>query len=522
MDSKILLIRVLTLLYKESTLPNNISEDTKQLATQLIQGIKTTGLSMSDLDSSSRTIETLKDEIIKILGSIEPSINLPLLKQTLRAAIVDDNELYQSFVEIADLQDVKENASIVRNLKSELKTFLNKNEIVKVMKEGLHKIYSNDVDTNLRDLTANIVERMNQYTVRYNADDQQHPALVCSLNFGDLSQMQDVMEDGLMKLDTENTLRTGLQGINEMLGAPGGFRRGEFCVYSALQYNFKSGFALLLFIHILMYNTPKLRDPKKKPLILFYSFENIVASNILIIYQYLKENELGHVVDIKDGTFDPKNPDYKENIKAASAYVISKLTETGFDVRMEGYNSSVMTTADLLDAIGKYEEDGYEVIACIADYLAVLNRTGLSQGAHGDDLRDMFRRVRNFTGPRYITFITPHQMSADATNLYRDANESLVQAVVGKGYYDGCKRLGQEPDLELHIHIERTATDSYLTIARGKHRDVNSTDPSKLYCVYKFQPYGTIPPDIFGASQARKKVGGVSDAGDNAWYESNI
>jgi hypothetical protein len=73
--------------------------------------------------------------------------------------------------------------------------------------------------------------------------------------------------------------------------------------------------------------------------------------------------------------------------------------------------------------------------------------------------------------------------------------EDFVKVVANKGYYDGCKRLGQEPDLEMFIHIVKVHGSSYLTIQRGKHR--SAVTPEKdLYCVLPFKEIGTIPWDI--------------------------
>lgn len=49
-------------------------------------------------------------------------------------------------------------------------------------------------------------------------------------------------------------------------------------------------------------------------------------------------------------------------------------------------------------------------------------------------------------------------------------DEQFVAEIKNKGYYDGCRTLDQEVDMELYIHIVKVDGRSYLTLQRGKHR----------------------------------------------------
>ena len=105
-------------------------------------------------------------------------------------------------------------------------------------------------------------------------------------------------------------------------------------------------------------------------------------------------------------------------------------------------------------------------------------------------------------------------MSSEAKKLTRgpDAVESLVRSVVGKQYYAGCMQLGQEPDIELCIHIEKRKdsgkTKSYLEMHRGKHRGRSEIVPAELhYCCVPFKDIGTLPWDVDKANSAISKPG---------------
>jgi hypothetical protein len=228
------------------------------------------------------------------------------------------------------------------------------------------------------------------------------------------------------------------------------------------------------------------------------------------VYKYLKENETGQPV-IED----------QINIQEASAYVSARLRETGFEVRMDRFDPTEFSAASLTQHLDGLIAEGYEIQMLIVDYLNMLPKTGLDAKVAGDDIRLLFRRVRNYTSPRGITFLTPHQLSSEALLLIRDNVDDFVRNVANKGYYDGCKRLGQEPDLELMIHIVEVNGRKYLTIARGKHRN-NVTASKDQYAVLPFEVIGTIPWDIDGEDRSVAAPGGgrAGTEDENPWWEA--
>lgn len=61
-----------------------------------------------------------------------------------------------------------------------------------------------------------------------------------------------------------------------------------------------------------------------------------------------------------------------------------------------------------------------------------------------------------------------------SVEIYRDPREydfnPFVRQVATKGYYDGCKRLDSEVDLEAFFYVKGADLNSF-TIERGKERD---------------------------------------------------
>jgi hypothetical protein len=295
--------------------------------------------------------------------------------------------------------------------------------------------------------------------------------------------------------NNEGIMRTGWQGLNRML--QGGFRRGEMVAVGALQHNFKTGFSLSIFEHVALYNKPFMLDETKKPLLLRISFEDPLTLNMPFLYRNIYENETGEKAVLKG-----------RKTSEMAAYVMEKLKVNGFEIMMLQVNPTLWTYKNIQNKILELEAEGYEIHMLELDYLAMVPTTGCTEGPAGDAMRDMYRRIRNFTAPKRITLITPHQLSSEAKMLMRQSGENFVQEIANKGYYDGCKRIDQEVDLEIYIHIVKVNGKSWLTIQRGKHRLVNITPDEYKYCVLPFEDIGDIRVDINGDDTTRKKPGG--------------
>ena len=131
------------------------------------------------------------------------------------------------------------------------------------------------------------------------------------------------------------------------------------------------------------------------------------------------------------------------------------------------------------------------------DYLALVNKAGLESHTAGAEIRDAFRRMRNFCNPKKIALLTPHQVSSQATELVRQGEINFVEKVAGMDYWDGSKRLTQEIDVEIIINIEKVKKDgvtrSFQTMAIGKNRAVKNMPESHKSCAMEFTEWGLIP-----------------------------
>lgn len=101
--------------------------------------------------------------------------------------------------------------------------------------------------------------------------------------------------------------------------------------------------------------------------------------------------------------------------------------------------------------------------------------------------------------------------------IRQGSEETFVRDIANKGYYDSCKTIDQEVDLELYIHIVKTDNRSFLTIQRGKHRLIQQTKEEYKYTVLEFHDIGDIRDDVNGPDLSLKKPAGPR-AGEKAAF----
>lgn len=432
--------------------------------------------------------------------------------QTAQIACKEQTWLFEAIMSplVERYPDTQSVVQIIQNLRGTLHKFLNDEIIRAIVKETSHRLmFKRDVTDPLAEVRG-LAERLEPHLKA--RSEMSHPAMMGRADFGDPEAMVAHFENVKESLSTDGALQMGWKGVNRMLGSVGAMRRGERVLIGGLQHNFKSGFMLSLFVHACMFNAPKLRDRTKKPLIVFFTFENQIGDNILWIYKYIKENITGEPVI-----------DSQVNAKEAAAYVKEHLQATGFEVRMYQFDPTELTASAFTGLLDGLIAEGYEIVATFIDYLNLLSKSGIDAKVAGDDIRLLFRRVYNYTAPRGILCISPHQLSSEALQLTRDNVADFVTKIANRGYYDGCKRLGQEPDLEILIHKVIVNGDSFLTIQRGKHRNVVTSEKDQ-YVVLPFSPIGTIKWDVDKDHEVTCQLpnanGGYQDDGADDWMNN--
>lgn len=500
MDIKLLLTQAITLLYLESKLKNK-ELDSKQLVLNIIKDLKPTE-GILDTDSDKEIIGNLRSTIFYICEQEE--IDPTILKQRLRFNTKGDTELYDIIIENFEIENDEDTIrKRILHHTNALAKYQKEKQFKEIIKKYVSEVLYSSAEQGIN--VTNVALRMQNEIERFALDGNNNgprgiTGVVNAVNFNNREELLDIFRKADEETSVDGVLKTGWQSLNRMLGWHTGFRRGDFLVVGALQHNFKTGFTLKLLQQMLMYNKPWMLDAEKKPLMLHISSENALTDNVKSLYEYFYTTITGKNVD--------PNVDENERIR----FVQEQASKNGYTLEMLRVDPTNFTYSNFFQMILEYESLGYEIHACFVDYLQMFSKEGCTQGPTGSDTRDLFRRVRNFTSRKKIFFCTPHQISTEAKYLLRQGVDSFVKEIVNKGYYDSCKTIDQEVDIEILIHKVEVDGVAYLEMQRGKHRKSGEVTPFKdLYAVLPFNQggWGGIMDDINKADSSMRKPGGL-------------
>lgn len=480
---KQLLVSCITLLCLEQR-PDSPASGSNELINDILSGLEHKE-TVVDFEHGKTTFNELKKYVAELNTKTKNSFpDIVEILQALQVICREETYLYDAIV-TGVKEEFPDGMAIMRRVtayRQSLNGYLRDEKAKAILKEYSHKLLFNNANVDMASMIREMGDRLEPYVKSTGVT--KHPAEVGTIDFDDPDNVEATFDSVKETLSNEGIMKTGWKAFNRMLGPADGFRRGEFVLTAGLQHNFKSGLLMCLLVHICLFNRPFLKDPTKKPLILFVTLENELQDNLLTIYKYIKENETGEEVNISD-----------IDANEAAQYVCGRLEENGFRVRMVRFDPTEFTIAAFVNYLDGIMAEGYEIPILFIDYLNMLSKAGIDTKIAGDDVRLLFRRLRNYSSSRQITVCTPHQLSSEALQLTRDGVEDFVKQVANRGYYDGCRRLGQEPDLEIMSHIVEFKGQSYLTFARGKHRNT-VTPKDDQYFILPFSPIGTIPWDI--------------------------
>lgn len=515
MESKLLLVKVITLLYKEALIKEPQARATA-LATDVIESIKLpeTGTEFSGV--RERLLELKKTATWMVAASTNGPFDKPALLQRIRVAAGDDDSVYTAF-EIGmedplDLEGKPASESIVKQcqgIKAELQDHLDTRHFLDIAK-GMYQraAFGQGSSTDLRAYFKDVARELNQ--LAKGMHQQRIKGLVDEIYFENEESTVDIMQRAKDSLSRDGALKFGQQAINEACYDHPGALRGEFWLVSALSHNYKSGFGLTSFVDMALYNKPWMIDINKKPMLLHISTENEATQNALTVYSMLIERETGQAC--ATASVDPV---------VAAHYVKEKLSVNGYHTAMCRVDPSDTSVFDIFELIEQKEEEGYEIHAVVLDYPAMLDKRGLSITTAGSELRDLLRRLRNFFTKRKTFCMVFHQLGPGAQQLERQGIEDLVKEVAGKGYYDGSTKLFQEVDVDITLHLERLGETTWLTMQWAKHRKLKRTPREKWYAAMPLADIGGLLPDIDKEAHFVRDLKPLRQrAGNRDWFQT--
>lgn len=455
---------------------------TKELITNILAVYKPMD-SFAITGGEQESTEKLRDYLLECLD--EEALNREIILQNLNDILKTSNRK-DSAIDMFKIVEEDDNKNIIRALENELNNKIYIHRIKKTL-----NTYTYDFDKKFKsgmspdDMLTKIIEELTILTKNIKTKDD---AIVNEVDLDNIENVSKVFQ--VVKETTEAEsfkFKLGLRALNKITN--NGYKNSEFVIWNALQHNYKSGMLASSLIGIARYNKPIMQDPDKIPLLLYVSLEDDLDILFEFLYRqmYYTDNKV---------KADMANTSKEE----MSKYVKDKLQETGFKVKFIRVDPSDWSFTSFFSLIEKYEKDGFELKTVVLDYLSLIPTVGcVANGAVGSDLRDLYRRVRNFFAKRKCLFISAHQLSPDAQMINREnlTGEVFLNRIMGKGFFDGSKKLSQEMDLELYAYKYTQNGKDYLAIGKGKHKGSKVMKSTDKFAIIPFpENLEPIPDDI--------------------------
>lgn len=494
MDNKLALTTAMTLAYRESTTGEEGGVSV-EIIRELLDLIKVSEVNVGG-SNENNAVANVKATIADMCRQAELSVyEASDLLTRVRINVGDDDKWYTAIEKSinAKLDELAINKSI-NVLRGKIKAFINQEKVSRILRERAAEWsfkHSNIEDPNkfLQDTVAQLESVMSMAGTR-------DTAIQDEVNFDAIETLEAVAEK-VEKIDEGSMIwKTGWQDFNDMF--QGGLREGECIVCGALPHNDKTGTTLTIFKQLSMYNEPRIRKPGKKPTLVRLTLEDPMTNNINYLYKNIVHNETGDIVETKGVSY-----------REIASTVADAMRQRGFNIRMAYADPSDWSYRSLINYVLKLEAEGCDVQVLMVDYLSMIPTVGCRQGPTGADLQDLFRRVRNFCRSRGILFITPHQLSTQARELTRGivSDETLLQFITLKGYWQDAKGLDREFDGAFYVHLIKKGDITYKAFQRDKHRWPGILEESKKFFIYQYPGPMPIPDDVGKERMGMRRIG---------------
>lgn len=464
MDSNIILVKCITLLYRESQIENNTDFSSELIKTV----ISKMGITDTDIGVMSRRSVAvgLKDLALEMCRNPESKVyELSEFLQQLRLLTNGDQNIYTALAQgIENELTPPVLKRTITNLRKTIGDYFREQKIGELLKRASRDF--NFARQNIADIQLYVQTLISELTVVSSKTTAKDPGILKTMDFTDESSMRQVFSDVVASNTDDLPFTMGWKELNMAL--QGGPRPGDTVVIGALQHNYKTGLSLSMFAHTACHNKPKSKDPAKKPLIYRITAEDPLRNNAQFLYQLLKYEETGIAVDIKDISVDDM-----------ISYVKQRLSVNGYHVIIDEVNPLHWTYQSIFNRITELESQGYVVEVLSIDYLSKFPTTGCVQGAMGDDLMDLFVKLRSYCSANGILFMTPHQLSTEAKRLLQTVPaEQFLHHIKGGGFFEKSKGLDRIYDIGILAHKVEASSGDYLHVIIDKHRFPSVIDSS--------------------------------------------
>lgn len=301
-------------------------------------------------------------------------------------------------------------------------------------------------------------------------------------------------------------LVTGMQGINAMLG--GGFEKQRVYAFFGMSGDGKSTTLENILYQLWKYNKGFItKDKTKKPCIVLLTMENFVTETVAALYS---------IVTRGDRLVNCETPE--EAIKKLDELKFGFNDDNDIEIAVRFVPGNTQNTNYMYTLVENLEDEGYETIAFLQDYMGRINPVDRTNDSY-QDLGKVIDEFKTFAMFKDIPVITAAQLNREAirlidegrsnnkNNLLRKLNRSNIgESIKIDQNLDGGFIIAREMDDKGNQYMgfklaknryeiftnTKLIYQPFYTNSKGYVEDVYETRPS-----YKENIEASIPQDEF-------------------------
>lgn len=504
MDIKLLLLKSISTLYYFSRTDATSSELVKNTISSVVDQMEIS-YDPTDISKERKTLSDLKLLIERLLNKeLTVIIDREDLLSRIEIACDEDVRTIDLFKRnLLEDTDVDESTIKFRSNLSELQDYLSEEKLISTIRKASRDIsFDRSSIKDLNTFKLQLIDKLNGVKVD-NQTSSQDPNVI---DISDIGKLEETFKKAEDLISVEGILKFPFKGMNRMFGENNGGRRGEYVAIHALSGHNKTGTLLDIFCSMCLFNKPHLLDPTKKPLHVYFTIEDPVTEIVRKIYTMIRQNETELPVELR-------GIPYKEQ----AAYVSEKLSSQGFHVKIVDFENGG-SPFKYLNYLESFQEEGYEIFSVGCDYVNLMDKETVGKTNLAENTKGLHRIISDWTKPRDIFHYTAGQLSSDARDVLRMFPEDFIKRLIDKGYYEGCRTLSTEFDMEFFVAKKTHNGETWQEFEWGKHRKLGATLETDKYFAMKYYPVGMIgyPWDIDkeGEDFSYKKVGNRSTSGE--------
>lgn len=312
-----------------------------------------------------------------------------------------------------------------------------------------------------------------------------------SFSFSDLDSAIKIKETVERLKSPSNTLFSGIQLLNEILG--GGFEATRVYTFMGTSGGFKSGLLLSICYWVALFNKDRVetKDPFKKPTVLYVTQENTVDETIERLFNMSVTSE-----DIRNFS-----PDEVSQMLIDNGQFTVK-TDNFIDIDLRYFPNKRISTSSLYDVVEELNEEGKEVILLVHDYISRI-KSSFNSPDPRLELGNVIDDFKILAQHYYIPVITAMQLNRTAASVIDCAmenNESDLARLLGRANVGESWKVIENSDLCIIINKEYSVTleQWFLTFKRVKIRRKVTSDLTYFNHPFQIGNQMRLIPDIDG------------------------